>query len=107
MVVKSIVHFEIPASDTERLKRFYGECFGWKFEDAKMPGMQYWMISTGPRGKSIGGGMFTKMSESDRPRNYIGVDKIDEAHNEIQNGWRNGSCWKARSSRDGLELHRP
>ena len=79
MVVKTVVHFEIPAADTERLSRFYSECFGWKFEKAPIPDMEYWLITTGPRGKSVGGGMYKKMGESDRPRNFIGVDKIDEA----------------------------
>jgi len=79
MVVKTVVHFEIPAADTERLSRFYSECFAWKFEKAPIPGMEYWLITTGPRGKSVGGGMYKKMGESDRPRNFIAVDKIDEA----------------------------
>jgi predicted enzyme related to lactoylglutathione lyase len=79
MVVRTVVHFEIPAADTERLSRFYSECFGWKFEKVPIPDMEYWLITTGPRGKSVGGGMYKKMSESDRPRNFIAVDKIDEA----------------------------
>lgn len=79
MVIKTIVHFEIPANDAERLSRFYSECFGWKFERAPMPGMEYWMITTGPRGKSVGGGMYKKMGENDRPRNFINVDNIDQA----------------------------
>jgi uncharacterized protein len=48
MVVRTIVHFEIPADDAERLSEFYGRVFGWKFEKAPIPGMDYWMISTGP-----------------------------------------------------------
>ena len=79
MVVKTVVHFEIPASDIERLSRFYSECFGWKFEKAPMPEMEFWLITTGPRGKSVGGGMYKKMGDSDRPRNFINVDKIDPA----------------------------
>ena len=79
MVIKTVVHFEIPATDTERLSRFYSECFGWKFEKAPMPGMEYWLIATGPRGKSVGGGMYKKTDEHDRPRNFIAVDKIDQA----------------------------
>ncbi|MDA4129098.1 MAG: hypothetical protein OK422_06570 [Thaumarchaeota archaeon] len=37
MVIKTIVHFEIPASDVGRLSRFYTESFGWKFEKVPMP----------------------------------------------------------------------
>jgi len=41
------VHFEIPAENVEKLKKFYGELFGWKIE--KMPGgMDYWGILTVP-----------------------------------------------------------
>ncbi len=80
MVVKSIVHFEIPAADVEKLSRFYSEVFGWKFEKSPPMGeMDYWMISTGPRRKGVGGGMYRKMGPEDRPRNYIAVDRIDEA----------------------------
>jgi predicted enzyme related to lactoylglutathione lyase len=32
----TIVHFEIPADDIERSKKFYTDLFGWKIE--KWPG---------------------------------------------------------------------
>jgi predicted enzyme related to lactoylglutathione lyase len=32
----TIVHFEIPADDVERSKKFYNDLFGWKIE--KWPG---------------------------------------------------------------------
>jgi uncharacterized protein len=79
MVVKTIVHFEIPAQDVEKLSKFYSDVFGWKFTKAPMAEMDYWMISTGPRAKSVGGGMYKKAMEKETPRNYIGVDKIDRA----------------------------
>ncbi|HTT44656.1 MAG TPA: VOC family protein [Thermoplasmata archaeon] len=79
MVVQTIVHFEIPANDAEKLSRFYSKVFGWKFEKAPMPGMEYWLITTGPRGKSIGGGMYPKMGPEDRPRNFVNVEDIDSA----------------------------
>jgi len=78
-VTRTVVHFEIPANDIERLRRFYSDCFGWEFRDSGMPGMEYWLISTGPAGKSVGGGMYRKMRPDDRPRNFIGVEKIDDA----------------------------
>jgi uncharacterized protein len=79
MATRTIVHFEIPANDVARLRDFYADCFGWTFEDSKVPGMEYWRISTGPEGKSVGGGMYKRMGPDDRPRNFIGVDAIDEA----------------------------
>jgi len=43
----TIIHFEIPAEDVERLRKFYSHLFGWKIE--KMPGpMDYWNIETVP-----------------------------------------------------------
>jgi len=79
MVVKTVVHFEIPATDAERLAKFYQGVFGWRFEKALMPGMDYWLITTGPRGKSVGGGMYRRMGPEDVPRNFIHVERIDAA----------------------------
>jgi hypothetical protein len=84
MVVKTIVHFEIGATNPERLARFYTDVFGWKFDKAPMPDMEYWLITTGPRGKSVGGGMYRKMRPDDRPRNFILVDEIDVAIRTFQ-----------------------
>ena len=39
-------HFEIPADNTARAKKFYAATFGWKYTE--MPGMDYTMVSTGP-----------------------------------------------------------
>jgi uncharacterized protein len=78
MVIKTVVHFEIPAEDAAKLSKFYSDVFGWKFEKAQMPDMEYWMITTGPRNKSVGGGMYKKSGPTDVPRNYIQVNKIDE-----------------------------
>ena len=45
MVVHTIIHFEIPAEDLEKLRNFYSELFGWKIE--KTPGpIDYYMINT-------------------------------------------------------------
>jgi len=79
MAVQTIVHFEIPAKDAEKLSNFYSTVFGWKFEKAPMPGLDYWLISTGPQGKSVGGGMFKRERPDDRPRNYVLVEGIDHA----------------------------
>ncbi len=84
MLAKTIVHFEIPANDVDRLSKFYADCFGWKFEKAPMPGMDYWMISTGPMGKSLGGGMYKKQDANQHPTNYVQVDSVDEAVQRLQ-----------------------
>jgi len=79
MVVKTIVHFEIPANDVENLSKFYADVFGWKFDKQQMSDMEYWTITTGPRGKAVFGGMYKRTGATDTPRNYIAVDKIDKA----------------------------
>lgn len=38
-----LVHLELPAKDGERARTFYGSLLGWKFKDAGMPGMDYFM----------------------------------------------------------------
>lgn len=78
MVVKTVTHFEIPAEDVEALSKFYSEVFGWRFEKSPMEQMDYWLIATGPMGRSVGGGMYKKTSAGDAPRNFISVDRIDK-----------------------------
>jgi uncharacterized protein len=77
MAVKTVVHFEIPADDVEKLSKFYKDVFGWKFQKAPMPEFEYWLIETGPQSKSVPGGMYKKMAPKDGPRNFIGVEDID------------------------------
>lgn len=44
-----IVHFEIHVDDMERAKTFYGESFGWTFEDwSEYAGVPYFGAITGP-----------------------------------------------------------
>ncbi|WLD93792.1 VOC family protein [Alkalihalobacillus sp. AL-G] len=43
-----LVHFEVHVSDMEQAKTFYGEVFGWKFEDwSEFAGMPYFGAVTG------------------------------------------------------------
>ncbi|HWL23610.1 MAG TPA: VOC family protein [Ureibacillus sp.] len=43
-----LVHFEIHVDDMERAKNFYGDVFGWKFEDySGFAGMPYFGAITG------------------------------------------------------------
>ena len=41
-----VQHFEVPADDMRRAKKFYGAVFGWRFEDYPMPGLEYSAIYT-------------------------------------------------------------
>ncbi|WP_273834252.1 VOC family protein [Guptibacillus sedimenti] len=43
-----IVHFEIHVDDMDRAKQFYGDVFGWTFEDwSDFAGMPYFGVVTG------------------------------------------------------------
>ena len=80
----TIVHFEIPAENLERLKKFYSDLFGWKFE--KFPGpTEYWNVQTVPVNEEgmpmrpgVNGGMMKKDRPEHKPVNYISVESVDE-----------------------------
>jgi len=84
MVDHTIVHFEIPANDVQKLKKFYNELFGWKIE--KMPGpMEYWTIETVPVDEKgmpvrpgVNGGMMKKQNPEHKPITYISVESVDK-----------------------------
>jgi predicted enzyme related to lactoylglutathione lyase len=86
----TIVHFEIPADDVEKLRKFYGELFGWKIE--KMPGpMEYWGIATVPVNEKgmpqrpgVNGGMMKRQNPEHKPVNYIAVESVDEYVKKIE-----------------------
>jgi len=81
---KTIVHFEIPANDVEKLKTFYEKLLGWKFIYTELPGMPYWMIHTVPTDEEgmtlepgVNGGMYHKENKLQIPTNWISVDELD------------------------------
>lgn len=90
MVDHTIVHFEIPADNVEKLRKFYGGLFGWKIE--KMPGpVEYWSIQTVPVDKKgapirpgVNGGMMKRQNPEHKPVNYILVDSVDEHSQRIE-----------------------
>jgi predicted enzyme related to lactoylglutathione lyase len=87
---RTIIHFEIPATDFEKLKQFYTGLFGWKIE--KYPGpMEYWMIQTVPVDEKgmllrpgVNGGMVKKERPEQKPVNYISVESIDESMEKVK-----------------------
>jgi uncharacterized protein len=55
-----IVHFEIHASDPERLAEFYRQLFGWKIIKWDGP-MEYWLIETGAKDDpGVNGGLMRR-----------------------------------------------
>jgi len=90
MIDHTIVHFEIPADNVEKLRRFYSKLFGWKIE--KMPGpTDYWMIETVPVDEKgmpirpgVNGGMMKRQNPEHKPINYVAVESVDEYAKRIE-----------------------
>ena len=84
----TIVHFEVPADDVERSRKFYSDLFGWKME--KWPGMEsgmeYWIINTTDNegSKAIGGGMMKRQNPQQGITNFIDVTSVDEYSAKVQ-----------------------
>jgi predicted enzyme related to lactoylglutathione lyase len=81
----TIVHFEIPANDVNKLREFYQDLFGWKFIHAPTPSMDYWLIHTVPTDEQgmpqeagVNGGMYKKDNDLQKPTNWISVPDIDK-----------------------------
>ncbi len=78
----SIVHIEFPVKDAERAKKFYGDLFGWTFQD--IPEMNYTLFETS---NPPGGGLFVPQEGQWAPKgavNYILVEDIDAKSKEIE-----------------------
>ncbi len=80
----TIVHFEIPANDVEKIKAFYERVFGWNIVQAAGP-IEYWVIQTvpvDPKGMllhpGVNGGMYKRQVPESKPINYYSVESITE-----------------------------
>ncbi|MDP2948601.1 MAG: VOC family protein [Chloroflexota bacterium] len=74
-----ICHFEIPADDVERARKFYQGLFGWQIAEA---GEGYHLIQTGEG--ELGGGMMKRVMPEQRPVLYVLVESVDEYAKKIQ-----------------------
>jgi predicted enzyme related to lactoylglutathione lyase len=75
------VHFEIHASNPEKVVKFYVDVFGWKV--THMPQFDYWLIDTGT-GDGINGGLMKRRGPApgaESPVNAfvcsLGIDSVD------------------------------
>jgi predicted enzyme related to lactoylglutathione lyase len=88
----TIMHFEIPADDLDKMKGFYTEVFGWKLID--VPEMQYVLIQTVPTDEKgmlkepgVNGGMMKRTAKGQVPINYVQVESVDEfLERAVKNG---------------------
>jgi predicted enzyme related to lactoylglutathione lyase len=97
----TIVHFEIPADDIERARKFYTDLFGWKIEkianntdnNSKLTSaatgepIEYWIITTtDDKGNkaAVGGGMMKRQMPEHHITNYINVNSVDEYTSKVE-----------------------
>ena len=76
------MHFEIHASDPEKLAKFYADVFGWKIQH--MPQFDYWLIDSGGGEPGINGGLLRRRGPApatDAPVNAyvcsLGIESVD------------------------------
>lgn len=87
-----LVHFEIHVNDMDRAKMFYGEVFGWSFQDwSEYAGMPYFGAVTGDENQlGINGALMQRQSpppEANQPINgfacTMGVENYDVTEAKI------------------------
>ena len=76
-----LVHFEVQAKDADRAQAFYSSVFGWSFNDAGMPGIDYRMTRTG---EGQGGAVYKADEAGTRPLVYFDTDDIDASIAKIR-----------------------
>jgi predicted enzyme related to lactoylglutathione lyase len=81
-VTGEIVHFEVPANDTGRALRFYGELFGWSFQSIDGP-VEYHMAQVS---ESLGGAIHRADQGGGIPGVfvYFGVEDIQAAARRVR-----------------------
>ena len=92
--MSKVVHFEIPAEDLDRARKFYGAVFGWTLQTTPMPGGgEYTSVVTTPVNEqtqiptepgAINGGMMERSATTPAPVITIDVDAIDVALKNVE-----------------------
>ena len=96
-----LVHFEFPADDTGRARRFWSDLFGWSFESWDGP-VEYHMTEAGGE---PGGAIYPSQEGERGPVVYFDTDDIDAAVARVNDlgGWADskspipGVGWYARA----------
>jgi predicted enzyme related to lactoylglutathione lyase len=91
-----VVHFEIHASDPQRLIDFYGQLFGWKF--TQFGDQPYWSIDTGEGaagpdtpGRGINGGLTQRPGAAPEPGAPVnGCDIVVAVEGSIDDVFQRG-----------------
>ncbi|MFZ3168057.1 MAG: VOC family protein [Candidatus Methanoperedens sp.] len=98
----TIVHFDLPADNPERAKKFYEKLFDWKFEKVPMP-TPYYLIETADLEGNPGvrGGMGKRGLPGQQVSNYIGVPSVDDYMAKVK---KLGEYHHAKNSSVGLGI---
>ena len=76
-----LVHFELPAQDTQRARGFWSGVCGWEFGDSAMPDFEYFMVQTGPE---QGGAIYPQQAGEQGPVVYFDTDDIDASVTRVR-----------------------
>jgi uncharacterized protein len=84
MTMNPVVHFEMPASNNKRVKKFYETVFGWKMEQLGPEMGNYLLATTSPVDKrgmhkrkgAINGGFYKKSNDARVPHLVVAVNDI-------------------------------
>ena len=87
-----VVHFEIPAENLERAKKFYSENFGWKLNQLGPEMGNYVLVHTGPTDAQgmpqdrafINGGLMPRDPSASAPVLVIAVADADQAVEKVK-----------------------
>lgn len=87
-----VVHFEIPADDIERAKKFYGDNFGWKLHQLGPDMGHYVLVHTGPTDEHgmpqdkafINGGLMRRDSSARSPVIVLSVADVDKTVERVK-----------------------
>lgn len=83
----SVVHFEIPADDVNRAKKFYQDLFGWDIHAIPMQKDMYYMLHTAPTDDkgmmtqpgTINGGMMQRQFTGEPVVIVVNIKNLDES----------------------------
>ena len=89
-----VTHFEIPAENLQRIKKFYGDAFGWQMNQLGADMGDYVVVTTAETDENrmikepgrINGGFYKKTADpiSQHPSVVIAVDDINAAIKKIK-----------------------
>jgi predicted enzyme related to lactoylglutathione lyase len=87
-----VVHFEIPADDMERAKKFYSENFGWTLNQLGPEMGNYVLVHTGPSDNKgmpqdkafINGGLMKRDPSARSPVLVMAVDDTDATVEKVK-----------------------